>query len=264
MSRTTDSNPSAKSIKLSGLVDYLTDLLNAADGVDFGPNGLQVEGPPEVSKIITAVSAGQELFARAGAAAAQAVLVHHGIFWKGLSPVLTGMSFKRVSALIEGRLSLLAYHLPLDRHEEFGNNALAARGLELMKLSTFAPHVGVDIGFMGRFEETLSLDALVARCARLFGQDPLVIAGGPARIRTVGIVSGGAQDSLHEAIKHGLDAFITGEASEWVMNVALESGIHYLAAGHYATERLGIRALGEHLHEHFGIDVEFIDIPNPI
>jgi dinuclear metal center YbgI/SA1388 family protein len=253
-----------KTIALQVLVDYLDNLLGASEGEDYGPNGLQVAGPTEVGKIITGVSACQELFLRARAAQAQAILVHHGILWAGAPQALIGSHFKRVSALIEGGLGLLAYHLPLDRHPDLGNNSLAARSLGLTNLDTFAPHKGLDIGFKGSFETPVSLDALVSACTSLFGQEPLVIAGGPESIRTAGVISGAGQDALHEAIKQGLDVFITGEASEWVMNVAVESGIHYIAAGHYATERLGIRALGDHLRDHFGIDVEFVDIPNPV
>jgi putative NIF3 family GTP cyclohydrolase 1 type 2 len=161
-------------------------------------------------------------------------------------------------------MSLVAYHLPLDRHPEVGNNALAARAFGLAELAPFAEYEGLPIGVRGRFPEPVPADELVARCARIFGQPPLVFPGGPDPVSTLGIISGGAQKELWAAVGAGLDAYLTGEASEWVMNVAREAGVHYLAAGHYATERLGIRALGEHLAERFGVEVEFVDVPNPV
>lgn len=246
------------------LVAYLDELLDSPRQPDFGPNGLQVEGRSEVRKVVTAVSACREVFARAAAAGADAVLVHHGLFWNGMPYVLTGVQHGRVAALIENGLSLLAYHLPLDRHPELGNNALAARAFGLVEIAPFAPYEGEPIGFAGRFPEPIAAAELVARCERVYGQPPLAFAAGPDPVRSLGIVSGGAQKELWEAVAAGLDAYVTGEASEWVMNVAREAGVHYLAAGHYATERLGVRALGEHLAERFGIEAEFVDVPNPV
>jgi len=170
---------------------------------------------------------------------------------------------RRVRELIEGEVNLLAYHLPLDRHPTFGNNVLAAEAFGLVDLEPFAPHKGTPIGFYGRFEEPLPAAELIRRCAEVYGQEPLVYDAGPDPVRTLGIVSGGAERQLNDAIAAGLDAFVTGEVSEWVMNVARESGIHFLAAGHYATERVGIRTLGEHLADRFGLEVEFVDLPNP-
>lgn len=245
------------------LLAFLEELFREASGKDYCPNGLQVEGTPQIRKVITAVSACQELFQMARQRRADAILVHHGIFWNGMSSVLTGMQYRRVRELMSGDLNLIAYHLPLDRHPELGNNALAARALGLGDLRPFAPHQGLAVGFMGTFDEAIDSAELIRRSAELFGQQPLAFESGPRDIRRLGIVSGGAQKELYAAIDEGLDAFITGEVSEWVMNVARESGIHYLAAGHYATERLGIRRLGEVVAETFDLDVEFIDIPNP-
>ncbi len=246
------------------LVAYLDDLLDAGRGGDYGPNGLQVEGRREVRRLVTGVSACQELFEQAAAAHADAVLVHHGLFWSGMPYPLVGVRFRRVAALIENGLNLIAYHLPLDRHPELGNNALGARAFGLTDLVPFAEHEGLPIGFHGRFPEPLSAEGLVERCRAVYDQEPRVFAGGPARVATLGIVSGGAQKELYAAIDAGLDAFVTGEVSEWVMNLALEAGVHFLAAGHYATERLGVRALGEHLAERFGIETRFVDVPNPV
>jgi dinuclear metal center YbgI/SA1388 family protein len=253
-----------KSLPRADLLAYLDTYLDARRGADFGPNGLQVEGRAEIRKLVTGVSACRELFDRAAAAGADAVLVHHGLFWKGLSPVLVGSHYQRVAALLRHDLSLFGYHLPLDRHPEVGNNALAARGLGLEDLAPFGEYEGLPVGFRGRFVAPVPIAELVARCTTLFAQAPLVFADGPPLVSTLAIISGGAQREFYQAIDAGLDAYVTGEASEWVMNVARESRVHYLACGHHATERLGVRALGEHLAARFGIEVEFIDVPNPV
>lgn len=246
------------------LVGFLDDYLKSPGQSDFGPNGLQVQGAAEVRKIVTSVSACRELFEQAAEAGADAVLVHHGIFWKGTSPVLTGMQYGRVKSLLDHDINLIAYHLPLDRHAEVGNNALAAGAFGLTDVQSFGPYQGEDIGFRGRFAEPISAEDLSRRCEEIFGQKPLHFAAGPDPISTLGIISGGAQREVYQAIELGLDAYLTGEATEWVMNVARENAIHYLAAGHYATERLGIRALGKQVEEHFGIEVEYVDVPNPV
>lgn len=246
------------------LVAHLDELLDSPRQADFGPNGLQVEGRREVRKVVTAVSACREVFEHAAAAGADLVLVHHGIFWKGMPYRLTGVQYGRVAALIENGLSLVAYHLPLDRHAELGNNALAARAFGLSDIAPFCPYEGEPIGFRGRFPQPIAAAELASRCERVFGQAPLAFLDGPERVTTLGIVSGGAQKELWTAIDDDLDAYLTGEASEWVMNVAREAGVHYLAAGHYATEVLGIRALGEHVAERFGVEIEFADVPNPV
>jgi dinuclear metal center YbgI/SA1388 family protein len=251
-------------VGLSVLVAYLDEFLEARKGSDFGPNGLQVEGRATVRKMVTAVSAGAELFARARAAGADAVLVHHGLFWDGLPVTLTGYRYRRVAELIHSGMSLIAYHLPLDRNPEVGNNSLAARAFGLTEIEPFGEHGGLDIGCKGRLPEPLSAAGLVDLCRRVFGQEPLAFLGGPEPVSTVGLISGGGQHEIYEAVAQGLDAYVTGEASEWVMNVARDAGIHYLAAGHYATERLGVRALGEHVARRFGIEVEFVDLPNPV
>jgi dinuclear metal center YbgI/SA1388 family protein len=251
------------SISRDALVSHLDEYLDSR-GRDYGPNGLQVEGREEIRKIVTGVSACRELFVRAREAGADAVLVHHGLFWEGMPRTLTGFQYRRVAELIRGEMSLIAYHLPLDRHAEIGNNAIAGRDFGLTGMESFGEHDGLPIGFKGRFPSPISSAELVERCRRIYGQEPLAFLSGPDPVRSLGIISGGAQRELYDAIADGLDAYITGEVSEWVMNVAKEAGIHYLAAGHYATERLGVRALGEHLAERFGIEAEFIDVPNPV
>jgi len=252
-------------MEIGQLVDYCDRYLDAASGKDYGPNGLQVEGVRAVRRIVTGVSACVELFERARDLGADLVLVHHGVLWESASlRTITGFHYRRLAALIESGLHLVAYHLPLDRHPEIGNNALAARQLGLVDLEPFSPHQGMPVGFRGRFPEPVAAADLVARCAALFGQPPLAFLHGPDPVATVGIVSGGAQGELYTAINEHLDAFVTGEVSEWVMNVARESKVHFLACGHYATERLGIRALGDHLAERFGLEHTFVDIANPV
>jgi dinuclear metal center YbgI/SA1388 family protein len=246
------------------LVAYLDRYLHAHEGADYGPNGLQVEGRREIRKVITGVSACQELFERARQAEADAVLVHHGIFWTGMPYPLTGMQYRRVAELIAGNINLLAYHLPLDRHSEVGNNAVAARALGLLELEPFGDHKGHPVGFKGRFPEPVPAPELVRRTHDFYRQEPLAFLSGPEQVSTLGIISGGAQKELYTAIDQGLDGFLTGEVSEWVMNLAQENQIHFLACGHYATERCGIQALGEHIAQAFDLDVEFIDVPNPV
>lgn len=246
------------------LVAYLDRLLDASAFSDYGPNGLQVQGNDRIRKLTTGVSACLELFEASAALEADAVLVHHGIFWKGLPLEVTGIRYHRLEALLRNQLNLIAYHLPLDAHPEYGNNALGAKGLGCTGLESFAQLEGRDIGFHGRLTEAIDPDQLLDRCTDVFEGEASAFLAGPDEIETIGIVSGGGSKALYDAIDLGLDAFITGEPSEWVMNVANEAGIHFVAAGHYRTEVLGVRKLGEHLAAKFGLEVEFIDIPNPI
>src|SRR3954447_25474945 len=252
----------ANTVSRDALVSHLDQYLDSR-GKDYGPNGLQVEGREEIGRAATGASACQELFVRAREAGADAVLVHHGLFWEGMPRTLTGFRYRRVAELIRGEINLLAYHLPLDRHLEVGNTAVAGRALGLEAIEPFGLHEGLPLGVNGRFPAPIPAAELVARCERLYGQKPLAYLAGWDAVSTVGIISGGAQGEFYSAIDAGLDAYVTGEVTEWIMNVARETGTHYLAAGHYATERLGVRALGEHLAARFGLDVEFIDVPNP-
>jgi len=252
-------------MEIRRLVAYSDSLLDAQGGADFGPNGLQVEGNRPVRKIATGVSACVELFERAAAAGADALFVHHGLLWEfsGSKPLI-GFHGRRIRSIIESGMHLVAYHLPLDRHADLGNNALAARRLGLESLEPFAEYKGSPVGWKGRFPKPIAVSDLSRRCVELFAREPLTFLFGPPSVKSVGIVSGGAQGEIYAAIDAELDAYVTGEVSEWVMNVAREAGIHFLACGHYATERLGIRALGEHLAERFELEHEFIDVPNPV
>ena len=253
------------SIDRDHLVRYLDEYLDAHAGKDFGPNGLQVQGRERIRTVVTGVSACLELFQKAREREADAIVVHHGIFWDWQSPRLTGMHYHRVAELLCHGVNLLAYHLPLDRHPKIGNNALAARALGLDDLEPLGDVGGLPVGFRGRFAEPIPADELVRRARELYGREPLAFTGGgPEVVESVGVISGGAQKELPDAIELGLDAFITGEVSEWVMNMARESGIHFLSCGHYHTEICGIRAVGDLIEERFGLDVEFIDVPNPV
>lgn len=212
----------------------------------------------------TGVSAHLELFRLAAAAGAQLLVCHHGLFWERQPREVTPALKERLKALFEADLSLAAYHLPLDAHPEAGNNALICLALGLERAEPFGLHRGRPLGFVGRSPQGIPFAELRERCSRAFGREPFAWQAGPERVRTVGIVSGGGASSLTEAAALGLDAFITGEPSEPAMADAREAGIHFLAAGHYATETFGVRRLGELLAERFGIEHRFIDVPNPV
>ena len=247
------------------IVAFLDGLLAAPGWPDYGPNGLQVPGAEHVERIVSGVSAHAELFAAATAANAQMVLCHHGVLWDKAPRTVSPAQKARLKVLFDADLSLVAYHLPLDAHAEVGNNALICNALGLEPAEPFAEHRGRAIGWIGRAGgEGLGADELVERCAVALGRDPLVFAEGPARVRTVGVVSGGGAGSLSEAIVRGLDAFVTGEPSEPAMAEAREGGIHFVAGGHYATETFGVRRLGDLLAERFGVEHRFVDIPNPV
>jgi len=246
------------------IIAFLDELLDAPAFEDYGPNGLQVPGSAEVERVVTGVSAHRELFERAAAEGAQMVLCHHGIFWgTGPGPVTPRLK-ARLKALFDADMSLAAYHLPLDAHPEVGNNALICSALGLRRAEPFAAHKGRDIGFVGRADAPLPIEELLERCTGAFGAEPLHLGGGPDEVRAVGVVSGGGADALDEAIGRGLDALLTGEPRENAMADAREGGVHFIAAGHYATETFGVRRLGELLHDRFGVDHRFVDIPNPV
>jgi dinuclear metal center YbgI/SA1388 family protein len=247
------------------IIAFCDELLDSSSFDDYGPNGLQVPGSREVSKVVTGVSAHAELIDRATAAGAQMLLVHHGLFWgKGPAALSEGMA-SRLRAALGGDLSIAAYHLPLDAHPEIGNNALLCSGLGFELDAVDLGEIrGRPLGAVGRAEEPVELGELVPRVAALVGRDPLVFESGPREISTIGIVSGGGAGELASAIDRGLDAFLTGEPSEPAMAEAREGGIHFIAAGHYATETFGIRALGERIAETLHVDHEFIAVPNPV
>ena len=247
------------------IVSFLDTLLDARDWPDYGPNGLQVPGTREVERVVTGVSAHAELFERAATAGAQLVLCHHGILWDKVPRTISTAQKRRLRALFDADLSLAAYHLPLDAHPEVGNNALICAELGLERAEPFGDHRGRSIGFVGRaLDGAIDAAELLERCAAAFGREPLVYAEGPGAVRSVGIVSGGGAGNLSEAVERGLDAFVTGEPSEPAMADAREGGVHFVAAGHYATETFGVRRLGELLSERFEVEHVFVDVPNPV
>lgn len=241
----------------------LNELLSPHLIKDYCPNGLQVEGKPEVKTVITGVTASQALIDRAIEAKADAILVHHGYFWKGEPSEIRGMKFRRIKALIEHGINLYAYHLPLDVHPKLGNNAKLAELLGIEPLGGLEAGNPQSVSVYGQFEQPLTGEELASRLAIALHREPLHIPGGPAAIKTVGWCTGGGQDFIELAAQQGLDAFISGEISERTVHAARELGIHYYSAGHHATERYGVKALGEWLAQEHGLDVSFIDIDNP-
>ncbi len=252
-------------MKRDELVAWLDETLAPGEVRDYGPNGLQVEGREEIRKVVTGVTACLELLERAASVGADAVLVHHGIFWKGAGEVRVERSLRRrLALLLREEINLLAYHLPLDRHPVVGNNAVLARELGVTDLVPAFPLDGVPIGLAGRFPAPLPVEDVVRRVAEVTGREPLHVPGGPDPVRTVGLVSGDAPGSIAEAARMGLDLFLTGEPSEPAVHLAREEGIHLVAAGHHATERFGVRALGELIAREHGLEVVFLDVPNPV
>ncbi|MFN3653000.1 MAG: Nif3-like dinuclear metal center hexameric protein [Armatimonadota bacterium] len=251
-------------MKRDEILGYLHDYLRVGEFRDYGPQGLQVEGRAEVRSVVTGVSGSVALFEKAAEVGADMVLVHHGIFWDRDSRVVKGALKRRLELLLRHELTLAAYHLCLDAHPEVGNNALAARRLGLANIRPWGESGGKAIGFRGEWEPAKPIVDALDEINLLYRSQALTFRNGPRQVRSVGIVSGGAQSMLGDAVEAGLDMFITGEASEYVMNMSLENGIHFVGAGHYNTETLGIRAVGEHLAERFGLQHLFIDLPNPV
>jgi dinuclear metal center YbgI/SA1388 family protein len=252
--------------EITKLIAHLDRLLAADEFHDFGPNGLQVPGASQIQTLVTGVSANGPLLAAAVANDADLVLVHHGLFWRGDPQQITPLMHRRLQPLFAHDIALAAYHLPLDAHPEHGNNALLAAALGGRDPQPFAEAGGRDIGFHVRFEgDGLTVEELTARVQdAVGGRAPLVVPAGPERIRTLGIVSGAASDHMLDAIDLGLDAFLTGEPAERAFSIATDAGIHFLAAGHHATETFGVRRLGELLEREFGIRHLWCDVSNPI
>jgi len=241
------------------LVEWLDELLDPAAFDDLGPNGLQVPGAEQVQRVVTGVTAQRALAERAVAEEAQLVLVHHGLFWTFNPPGLTPLLAERLRPLFKHDIGLAAYHLPLDAHPEVGNNALLAGALGATE------HVAFDgIGRGATFAEPVPAADLFARVTAVTGREPLVFDAGPPAIRRLAIISGGAAGRLGKAVAEGYDAFLTGEPKENVMADAREAGIHFIAAGHYATETFGVRRVGDLLAERFGIEHIWVDLPNPV
>ncbi len=241
----------------------LNNLLEIDKYQDMCPNGLQVEGKREIKKIVTGVSACVELFEEAINRNADAILTHHGLIWNFEKPLYKGGYKKRIQLLLENEINLFGYHLPLDGDFVYGNNAIIAKILGVKNVQPFDEYKGAYIGCCGIFDSQ-SASELFEVVKREINPDALILPFGPDKVESIGIISGGAQKEIKEAVLQGLDVFLTGEASEHIYHYAKEEGIHFIAAGHHATEVFGIRALGDHIQEKFGIEVEFVNIHNPV
>ena len=248
-------------MKREELVNYLDGLLMPGKFRDYCPNGLQVEGRSEIGRIVAGVTASQALLDAAVDHQADAILVHHGYFWKGEDGRVTGIRRKRLATLLANDVNLLAYHLPLDAHPELGNNAQLASRLGWVPDGRFGEQ---DIAWLGTLAEPCDLAALAAKVAVVLGREPMVVGDGGRPIRRVAWCSGGAQGYFEQAIALGVDAFLSGEISEQTVHLARESGVAYLAAGHHATERYGVQALAGHLAQRFALSCSFIDLDNPV
>jgi len=241
------------------ILDYAAQLLDLASFHDYGPQGLQVAGSDDVAKIVCAVSSSLELFERAAVAGAQLVVVHHGLLWDNESRVVDARVRRRLQALFDADLTLAAYHLALDAHPEVGNNALLAGELGIGDHGPFA-----GIGRVGRLPTPEPIETFLARVRERIAPEPLVFAEGPQYVERVGIVSGGGGRYLAEAAAAGCDLFLTGEPEEPSLHLARELGISFVAAGHYATERLGVQALAARVADRFSLEWEFVELPNPV
>ncbi len=255
------SDENSDMIQRDELRRYLHELLDVDAFSDYCPNGLQVEGRAEIHKLMCGVSACQALLDAAVVAGVDALLVHHGYFWKGEEPTITGLKRRRVQTLLEAGINLLAYHLPLDAHPQLGNNAQLGQRLGLTASDGFVGEPA--LVFAGSVDEPVSGEAFAARIAERLQRVPLHIPGQATEIRRIAWCSGGAQGYIEQAAALGVDAYLTGEVSEQTVHIARETGLHFFAAGHHATERYGAQALGAHLAERFALQVEFVDIDNP-
>ena len=249
-------------MKLESLLQYIDTYLGVDGHPDYPTalNGLQVAGREEVGTVVTAVDASQASIEAASALNADLIIVHHGLFWDGLKPIV-GRRHRRLSALIESGIALYSCHLPLDAHAEVGNCAVLARELGLELEGRLGQYGGVDIGWWGRLAEAVSPARLMESVSGVVAGPVHAIAGGPDRIERVGVLTGGGASFIEEAAELGLDAYVTGEGPHHAHFDAAEFGIHVLFAGHYATETFGVRALGEHLAERFELACHFIDQP---
>ena len=247
-------------MRTADLIRDLNTLLTPENYRDYAPNGLQVEGRGEVTRVVTGVTACFELIRRAAELKADLLLVHHGWFWKHEDPRITGLKGRRVRELIAADINLAGYHLPLDDHPEFGNNALLGRALDFTETGRFGE---MDLGRLGS-TAPITVHDLTLKITKVLKRPPLVVGPADKVIRRVAWCSGAAQDMIEEAAIAGCDAFVSGEISERTTHIAREAGITYFAAGHHATERFGIRALGEWIALEKGLEVTFVDIDNPV
>lgn len=246
-------------ISRNDILQTLNTWLTPENFQDYCPNGLQVEGTEQVKTLITGVTASQDLIDAAVAAKADMLLVHHGYFWKGEDQRIVGIKRQRIQTLLQHNINLVAYHLPIDDHPEYGNNRQLA---EVLGIQNARPLDG--LVWQGELATPMTVAELSEHLSTRLGRHPLHVGNGQDKISTVGWCTGAAQGYITKAHEAGLDAFISGEVSEPTTHIAREAGIHYFAAGHHATERYGVKALGEALAEHFGLEHRFIDCDNPV
>ncbi|MFV2061828.1 MAG: Nif3-like dinuclear metal center hexameric protein [Gammaproteobacteria bacterium] len=250
-------------IQLKDLLNYSNNVLEIERFRDYCPNGLQVEGKTKIKKIVSGVTASQALIDAAIKEEADVLLVHHGYFWKGEDARIIGLKYKRVRSLIESGINLLAYHLPLDAHPLYGNNAKLAEILNLNIAGSF-PAGSDAVGMYGTLKTPMSATDFSQKIASGLDREPLHIGDNNEQIHTIAWCSGAAQNYIEAAAELGVDAYLTGEVSEQTVHIAREYGLHFYAAGHHATERYGVQAFAEHLASHFALNHQFIDIPNPV
>ena len=248
-------------MQLKKLCEFCDEYLKVDEFNDYCPNGLQVEANPQVESIVCGVTASQALIEAAISAGADTILVHHGYFWKGEAPTLTGVKGRRVASLIRNNINLLAYHLPLDAHAEVGNNVQLAKMMDWSVEARFGEQQLVLEGSPARPQ---SLQELSQDIESRLDSSVLAIDAGDHSISRLAWCTGAAQGFIEDAAARGVDAFVSGEISEPTFHLAREMGIHYIAAGHHATERYGVQALGAEIASRFGISQQFIDIPNPV
>lgn len=246
---------------LNELRDYIGNLLQTGRFRDYCPNGVQVEGRVQVQRIATGVTASQRLLDAAIAWGADAILVHHGYFWRNEDATLTGIKKRRIASLLQHDVSLLAYHLPLDAHAELGNNVQLAQRLGWMEQGRFGEQ---DIACYGELAQAQTLAQLATHIAHTLQRTPQVIGDTQRIMRRAAWCTGAAQGYFEEAVALGVDVFLTGEISEQNVHVAQETGVAFIAAGHHATERYGVQALGAHLTAQFGVEHRFFDMDNPV
>ena len=251
-------------VSLKELELELKKVLRPEQFKDYCPNGLQVEGRKEISKLVTGVTACQELITAAAEAGADALLVHHGYFWRGEDQSISGIKKVRIEALLKHELSLLAYHLPLDVHQEFGNNVQLGKVLGIEINGELGKQNNHPIGLTGTIDQGTDFETLKALIADKLDRQPLAIEGKSKTIKSIAWCTGAGQNYIELAVAAGADAYITGEVSEPTVHIARESGIHFFSAGHHATERYGVQAVGSYLASKFNLNHQFIDIDNPV
>lgn len=249
---------------LQSLQQLLDTILRPEKFEDYCPNGLQVEGKADVARLITGVTASQALLDAAVDMNADAIMVHHGYFWRGENAQIVGIKRKRIATLIENNISLFAYHLPLDAHPVFGNNARLAELLGIETLGGLFGNIESSVGNIGQLPVPKHVDDFVVGVSSALGRSVQHIAGGPEIIQRIAWCTGAAQGYIEQAADAGVDMYISGEISEPTVHIARERGIHYIAAGHHATERYGVQALGEHVADQLSIDHSFIEIDCPV